>query len=157
MREHRTVSLLSRLAELQVLPLAEIRKTWTDMFGVSPPAVGRELLALGIAYQLQEDRHGELPARERRQLDRSAATLRRSGKFSYRAPRSLPVGTLLVREWHGKTYHVRVTNDGFSCNGKVYRSLTHLAREISGCSWPGPAFFGLRSRKSKSPSTAPHD
>jgi DUF2924 family protein len=61
MREDSTVSLLARLAELEALPLAETRKVWTDMFGQSPPAVGKELLTLGIGYEIQARVHGSSP------------------------------------------------------------------------------------------------
>lgn len=150
MRVHNAVSLVAGITELEALPLAQIRKVWTEMFGQSPPAVGKELLALGIGYEIQARVHGGIPASQQRQLDRSAAALCRTGRHSPPAPIQLPRGTQLLREWRGKTYHVTVVADGFSFRGRVYPSLTKIARKITGCSWPGPAFFGLRSRKPQS-------
>jgi hypothetical protein len=144
------MSLLARLTQLEGLPLAEIRKVWSDMFGQSPPAVGKEFLTLGIGYEIQARVHGRIPATQQRQLDRSAAALCQTRRHSPSAPMRLPLGTQLLREWHGKTYYVTVLADGFSFNGTFYPSLTSIARKITGCSWPGPAFFGLRSRKPQS-------
>jgi hypothetical protein len=150
LREHRTVSQLPRLFELEAMPLAEIRRVWTDLFGVSPPAVGNELLKLDVGYEMQRRVHGGLPSSQQRQLDLSAAALGRTGTRAFRDAVGLPPGTQLLREWHGKTYYVTVVADGFSFNGTLYPSLTRIARKITGCSWPGPAFFGLRSRKPQS-------
>ena len=61
-------------------------------------------------------------------------------------PISLKPGTRLVREWRGVTHTVLVHADGFEWNGKRYRSLTVIAREITGAHWSGPRFFGLRRR-----------
>ena len=52
-------------------------------------------------------------------------------------------GTRLVREWNGRTYHVEVVADGFVWNGRTHRSLSAIAREITGAQWSGPRFFGL--------------
>jgi hypothetical protein len=65
-------------------------------------------------------------------------------------------GTILVREWHGVTHHVTVTDDGFLWNGTPHRSLSGIARAITGTTWNGPRFFGLRESKTKS-SGAEHE
>ena len=61
-------------------------------------------------------------------------------------PRS---GTVLVREWQGATHHVTIVNDGFLWNGSTYRSLSAIARAITGTKWNGPRFFGMREVKDK--------
>jgi hypothetical protein len=149
------VSLPSRLAELEALPLREIRKMWSGMFGDSPPAVGKELLTLSIGYEMQVTFHGGIPPAQQRRLDRLVSAFGRTGTHSFPDPVRLPPGTHLLREWHGRTYHVTVVADGFSLDGTHYRSLTQIARTITGCSWPGPAFFGLRSRKPQSRRASP--
>jgi Protein of unknown function (DUF2924) len=60
-------------------------------------------------------------------------------------------GTILIREWHGITHHVTVTEDGFLWNGKPHRSLSSIARAITGTAWNGPRFFGLREVNSRTP------
>ena len=65
-----------------------------------------------------------------------------------RSPASVAVlapGTRLLREWQGQTHHVAVLSDGFEYDGKTYRSLTAISRQITGTAWSGPLFFGLRS------------
>ena len=69
-------------------------------------------------------------------------------------PISLKAGTRLVREWRGVTHTVLVHADGFEWNGRRYRSLTSVAREITGAHWSGPRFFGLRKRAGRSVESA---
>ncbi len=57
----------------------------------------------------------------------------------------LSLGTRLLREWQGRTHHVMVVQGGFEYEGKVWRSLSAIARSITGTAWSGPAFFGLKS------------
>ncbi len=57
----------------------------------------------------------------------------------------LKAGTVLVREWHGTTHRITVLEEGFLCSGKRYRSLSEVARTITGSRWSGPLFFGLKS------------
>jgi hypothetical protein len=66
----------------------------------------------------------------------------------------LKAGTRLVREWRGVTHTVLVHADGFEWNGRRYRSLTIVAREITGAHWSGPRFFGLRKRAGRSVESA---
>jgi hypothetical protein len=84
-------------------------------------------------------------------LDRKALAKRWQAVFGCPAPRRAQapllrsaLGTRLLREWQGQTYHVSVAADGFEYGGKTYRSLTAISREITGTAWSGPLFFGLR-------------
>jgi Protein of unknown function (DUF2924) len=81
---------------------------------------------------------------ERLNLDSEA-----SGAQKPARPISLKAGTRLVREWRGVTYTVLVHAGGFEWNGRRCRSLTIVAREITGAHWPGPRFFGLRKCTSR--------
>ncbi|MBL9060397.1 MAG: DUF2924 domain-containing protein, partial [Mangrovicoccus sp.] len=62
---------------------------------------------------------------------------------------TLDAGTLLAREWNGRLYHVEVVADGFRFDGRSWRSLSAIARRITGTPWSGPRFFGLRSRQAR--------
>ena len=120
----------------------------------NPASLGRDILALGIAYARQERRYGGL-SQTGRQGTRPAA---RHVRFVTTAPiRPSPAtplprtGTILVREWHGTTHHVTVVDDGFLWNGKPHRSLSSIARAITGTTWNGPRFFGMREVNSRTP------
>ena len=109
-------------------------------------------LALGIAYARQEQRYGGLTKSVARELDRLLA--RALGDGAAGGPQTLPAqlprpGTILVRQWQGMTYQVTVTDDGFLWNGTSHRSLSRIARAITGTTWNGPRFFGLRDLKPK--------
>ena len=138
---------------LDGLSRSELRALWTQELGECPPATfGRDVLALAIAYARQKRRRGGLSKAVARELDRLFdQTLRgdRTGKaaiLTVLLPRS---GTILVREWQGTTHHVTVVDGGFLWNGKTYRSLSGIARAITGTSWNGPRFFGMRDGDGK--------
>jgi hypothetical protein len=97
-----------------------------------------------VAYRLQEQAFGGLKPSTRRQLARVAEET--AGGNSPKKPRSRKAGTgtILVREWQGNAHRVTVLDDGVAFNGKRYRSLSEVAREITGSRWSGPRFFGLR-------------
>lgn len=116
---------------------------WRKTFGAPPPkGVGMRLLALGLAYHEQVRKHGGLKPATRKQLAAIAA-----GKSDARTrsatSTSLGEGTRLVREWHGRTYIVDKVPDGFFYDGRTYRSLSQIARTITGARWSGPRFFGV--------------
>jgi len=105
--------------------------------------IGRSFLIRAIAYRLQEQAFGGLKPSTRRQLARVAEET--AGGNSPKKPQSRKagMGTILVREWQGNSHHVTVLDDGVAFNGKRYRSLSEVAREITGSRWSGPRFFGL--------------
>ena len=136
------MALADQLAALATLSTAQLRCEWERVFGeAAPPAFRMDLLARGIAYELQVKAHGGLSAGVARQL---ADATRKSGEPN--AAHTLRVGTRLAREWHGRTHHVLVDEDGFRYRERQYASLTAIAREITGTAWSGPRFFGLTSR-----------
>jgi hypothetical protein len=144
-RDHHSAADIGELARLS---RSQLRELWTQELGEPPPAtLGRDILALAIAYGRLERRQGGLSKPVARELDRLfEQTLRddRTGKPS--APTApLPRrGTILVREWRGTTHHVTVVNEGFLWNGQTYSSLSGIARAITGTNWNGPRFFGMR-------------
>ena len=132
---------LGRLAEL---PPEDLKAEWARRFGAPAPALSPELLRLGIGYKLQEHRHGGL-SRGTRTLLRQAAA--RTGEGGARPlPRKLTPGTRLVRDWHGVGHTVVVLADGFEYDGQHWKTLTAVAKAITGSHWNGPLFFGLTRR-----------
>lgn len=126
---------------------AELRRKWQHVYGSPPPTgLGRDLLARGISWKEQERLHGGFPASLSRELSRLAQQLERSGDLDVERQLSLKTGTRLVREWHGRTCHVTVLDEGFLFADRRYASLTQIARAITGANWSGPRFFGLKQR-----------
>lgn len=133
----------ARLAELGALSRQELVERWEKRFGHRPPkACGRALLELAEAYALQAAVFGGLKPGLRRQLDGDRVK-RSSSMGGSTESRRLSPGTRLVREWNGRTHHVDVIEKGFVWNGKKHKSLSAIAREITGARWSGPRFFGL--------------
>jgi hypothetical protein len=147
MPRHR--ELIIDIGTLDRSPRAELRLLWRKVLGEAPPAcLGRDVLALGIAYAMQERRYGGLTKAVSKELDRLLAHAL-GDAASGTAPRPtspLPrTGTVLVREWQGTTHHVTIVDDGFLWNGQTHRSLSGIARAITGAKWNGPRFFGMRA------------
>ena len=122
--------------QLEGLGLEDLRYRWRARYGAPPRLRSPELLALMLAWRIQADRDGGLDADLRRALRRSAGV---------KAAAEPTAGTRLVREWQGTPHEVIVMNEGeFLYQGDRYRSLSEIARAITGVRWNGPRFFGLR-------------
>jgi hypothetical protein len=123
--------------------LDELRREWRRLHHSEPPKLSRDLLARGIGYRLQEIQHGGLGKSTRRKLKTLAKMFRTEGRVAPDPGLRLKPGARLVREWHGRTHTVTVTEDGFEYAGTTYPSLTKIAKKITGAHWSGPRFFGL--------------
>ncbi len=123
--------------------LGDFRKEWHRLYRSEPPRISRDLLMRGIAYRLQELEHGGLSKATRRKLKTLAKMFRTTGRVAPDPGLALKRGARLVREWHGRTHTVTVTEDGFDYAGTSYSSLTKVALAITGARWSGPRFFGL--------------
>ncbi|WP_084112843.1 DUF2924 domain-containing protein [Belnapia moabensis] len=141
---------LGRLAALQAAPIADLKKQWRDLFGKEPPPFSRTYIQSRLAYRIQELAFGGLKPETRtrlealgEQLDGGNVVLRRIRADS----RPLP-GTRLVREYDGVQHVVTVRADDFEYEGRPYRSLSAIARHITGTRWNGWTFFGLKGRPS---------
>lgn len=138
---------MSRLQEeldaLASLSPAQLREKWSIMEGSTRPSVPASLLRRLVAQRLQERRHGSLPALVAREL--AKLTKDGPGADPVRAQLELSPGTRLVREWNGQTISVDVLEEGFSCENRTWRSLSEIARHVTGAHWSGPRFFGLTS------------
>lgn len=135
-----------RLQELQALDLLALRDEWRRLRGVGPPRLSRDLMLRSVAYALQVEAFGGLPAAVLRKLEASNEVIGEAPQGSEPLRTELSVGARLVREWHGRTYSVEVLHEGFLFEGKAYSSLSEIARRITGAHWSGPRFFGLVKR-----------
>jgi hypothetical protein len=143
----------NEIARLRGLDVGELRARWHTVFRrAAPPHLPRHLLFRILAYRLQADHLGDLDADARRVLDRigsgSSEGIDRLVADLNRSRTQLRPGTLLTREWDGHLQQVMVLPNGFTWNGKTYRSLSKVAFAITGLRWNGPRFFGLRDRPS---------
>jgi hypothetical protein len=138
-------TLEAELDSITTLGLNELRSLWLKMAGQGAPKVlSRALLARMIAHRLQEQQLGKLSREMRQRLD----GLARGGGEPVR---HLKVGTVMVREHQGVTHEVIVVPGGFSWRDKTYPSLSAIAKGITGTSWNGPRFFGLRGKTEAEP------
>lgn len=134
------------LARMVEMPPEEIRAEWTRRYDAPAPNVSLDLLRMGLAYKLQQQRAGGL-SRSTRALLRHAALPTVEGEGRTPLPRKLTPGTRLVRDWHGVGHTVTVLERGFEYDGRSWKSLSAIAREITGTQWNGPKFFGLAERR----------
>ncbi len=142
---------LARLAELKTAGIAELKAQWRELFGAEPPPYNRPFLESRLAYRIQELAYGGLkPETVARlealgeQLDGGNPVLRR-----IRGDDKPAAGTRLVREHQGVEHTVTVLRDGYEWQGRPYRSLSAIARAVTGTRWNGWAFFGLQSRRGR--------
>jgi hypothetical protein len=137
-----------RVAFLKSSSIADLKQQWRALYNSEPPLrISRELLTRAVAYRIQEQALGGLKPSTRRLLERLARDARsgRPLKLSPCAPAS--AGTVLMRAWQGITHEVKVLDRGVLYKRKRYRSLSEVARLITGSRWSGPLFFGLRSKR----------
>jgi hypothetical protein len=136
------------LARLPELNLGELRQQWRILYKTeASPHLSRELLVRAVAYRMQEVALGGLRPGRQRRLRQYAQEFNETGETRLRARPELKPGTRLVREWQGRTYEVLVLDDGFSWQSTRYRSLSAIARKITGAPWSGPLFFGLKPNR----------
>ncbi|WP_300578179.1 DUF2924 domain-containing protein [Phenylobacterium sp.] len=143
-----SATLQTDLQQVEQARLPELRQIWTERLDEPlPPLRSPEIVRRMLAYRLQAAVHGGLSTTAKRKL--AAIETRRTGpppKKRAGAPLRLGVGAVLRREWQGVAHEVQVTASGFAHQGKAYRSLSEVARAITGSRWNGPLFFGLRDK-----------
>ncbi|MEJ8571623.1 DUF2924 domain-containing protein [Microbaculum marinum] len=147
------------IGDLAGLDLQSLRQHWRTLYQCEPPVrMSRELLMQAIAYRLQEQKYGGLSRTMKRKLAEAAkqgAGSKNGGRSKASVHRTFKPGTRFLREWQGRTHEVTATADGcFVYRGTTYKSLSAIAREITGTRWSGPGFFGL-SRQSRANGKSP--
>ncbi len=137
----------AKLATLSDMSHADLRAEWRRLFRSNPPRKIRgDLMVLAIAWKIQVKAHGDLTAAEKRRLVRIAEDYKVLGGPSKNSTIHVKPGSRLVREWRGETHDVLVLENTFEWNGQCWRSLSAIAREITGTQWSGPRFFGLQRK-----------
>lgn len=147
-RAGRAAKLAGELTQLEQFTPAALRQAWQAQEGSEGPNVAASLLRRLLAQRIQERRLGALPGAVARELERMA-----DGPIPAAPPAATPrvaaaltPGTRLIREWQGRTIAVLALEDGFLWEDRAYRSLSEIAREVTGARWSGPRFFGLTRR-----------
>lgn len=150
-------TITDEIAELRALPMSELCARYEELFGRPPRVKHREFIWKRCAWKIQEQRFGGLSDAAKRRLDELIAEIDLpigeshrtvTGRLNQpRKPDSPTVGTAIVREWRGRELRVLVLNDGFEYEGVVYKSLSAVAKVITGTHWNGKLFFGLSGRK----------
>ena len=137
--------LAAEIRALETLNIEELRQAWRNRFGAPPPLRSGDMMRRCLAEKLQIAALGRDVELDR-ELDRLVRSHAR-GVSLRRQPARIVEGAVLIREYEGRTYRVETRNDGFAWNGRTWRSLSEIAREITGVRWNGPRFFGLRPAK----------
>ena len=138
---------LARLAALKTTPTPKLKEQWRQLFESEPPAFNRRYLESRLAYRIQELAYGGLKPETVRRLEKLGEDLD-GGRVDVRKRQAndRPVsGTRLIREYQGVEHCVTVRDDDFEYQGRPYKSLSAIARAITGTQWNGVVFFGLKS------------
>lgn len=144
-----TDPILARLAALKTADIAELKRQWRELFDTDPPPFNRRYLESRLGYRIQELAYGGLKPETVRRLEELGEQYFGSGVSRLRTRENwTPIaGTRLIREWQGVEHVVTVTSAGFEWQGRPYKSLSAIARAITGTRWNGWVFFGLKSHR----------
>jgi len=136
---------IGKVAALPSLDNDELKRLWRELFDEPAPRKKRDYLIPRLAWRIQELAYGGLSDSAKDRINRLVRS-KEQIKPSSRRIRRPAIGTRLIREYQGVEHHVTVTRNGFEYQGRTYRSLSHIAREITGTRWSGPLFFGLTGK-----------
>ncbi len=146
-RAQHPTTLAEQLDALAKLPTLILRKQWFKFYKTQPPKrMTRDLLLLAVGWKVQARALGGLGAAAKRKLAVAASKSNQQGPAATCATIRLKPGTKLVREWHGEVHEIVVLEAGFEWCGQHYRSLSKIAKQITGAHWSGPRFFGLKPK-----------
>jgi hypothetical protein len=143
-----SIALEEEIASLPALSKADLLTRWRERLKQAPPShLNKPILVPLLAYRLQEQAFGGLKPAYKRRLRELAESFERN---PHRPPKTvlssarIKPGTRLIRQWDGQTHQVTVAEAGFEYKGERYKSLSEIARLITGTRWSGPLFFGLK-------------
>lgn len=140
----------AELDRLASMPIVQMRQRYRELFRADPPqAFGPDLLRRSIAHRIQEKAYGGLSRSTQRLLDQMVKAFAAKPDGKLIPPPRIKPGSILVRNWKGKSYHVTVTAEGFAYDGTSYGNLSEIALHITGTRWNGPRFFGLRTKQTE--------
>ena len=144
-----TDTVLARIAALKTTPTPDLKKQWLQLFDSPPPPYNRRFLESRLAYRIQELAFGGLKPETVAHLEKLGEQLD-GGKIAVRRVRGDDrpiVGTRLIREYQGVEHCVTVMVDGYEWQGRPFKSLSAIARAVTGTRWNGWTFFGLKNRR----------
>ena len=144
-----TDTVLARLAALKTTPTPDLKQQWRDLFDREPPPYNRKFLESRLVYRIQELAYGGLKKETIERLEALGEEFD-GGRIEVRRRRvdDRPIaGTRLIREWQGVEHCVTVRDQDYEYEGRPYKSLSSVARAISGTRWNGWTFFGLRKQR----------
>lgn len=137
MAKESTQNLKQAIAAIEDLDRPGCLYRWREIFGRSPPKyLSPQFMRRVLIWETQNQALGGVSSKTSRRLKLIA-----SGKS---APTTAKPGSHLVREWNGRTYQVEVVDGGYVMDGRTWRSLSAIARHITGARWSGPRFFGVQ-------------
>jgi hypothetical protein len=140
-------ALEAELRNVAVEPKSALRERYVALFGRAPPKVfGPDLLRRSVAQQMQQNVYGGLSRAYQCELDRLVSAMIADPRKPLKVARRAQSGTVLARDWKGRSCRVVIVNDGFHYEGNTYSNLSEIARLITGTRWNGPRFFGLRPK-----------
>jgi hypothetical protein len=147
-------SVMRQLATLQAMTLEQLREKWLDLYGSDPPRYKKQFLVKRLAYRIQELFYGGLSDTAKTRLQHIAqsdpvATVKGKVSEERKSNETILPGTRFVRVWNDRRYEVTAREKGFEYDGRVFRSLSAVAREITGTRWNGKVFFGLKKSYGK--------
>jgi hypothetical protein len=144
-----TDTIVARVAALKEMPIPALKQQWRDLFDTEAPPYNRRFLEHRLAYRIQELAYGRLKPETIKRLKALAEDFDRGDPARRRQPaKDRPIaGTRLIREWQGVDHCVTVRNEDFEYQGRPYKSLSAIARAITGTRWNGLLFFGLKNRR----------
>lgn len=141
---------LAQLAALKTAPIGALKQKWRDLFDREPPPYNRRFLENRLAYRIQELAYGGLSGETLERLDALADELEGKKPRRRSSLETRPIaGTQLIREWRGAEHCVTVRHDDFEYQGRPYKSLSAIARQITGTRWNGLVFFGLKNTRGR--------
>ncbi|ABK45269.1 conserved hypothetical protein [Magnetococcus marinus MC-1] len=141
------MNVLAEIVALPKKPTKELNAMWRSYFNTDPPQAGKSYLVRRLAYRIQELAYGSIPEATNQLLDTLASATAEQATKNRSDTTSLTPGTRLIREWKGMEHFVTVLDRGFEYQGRKYRSLSAVAKAITGTHWSGPAFFGINGGK----------
>jgi Protein of unknown function (DUF2924) len=140
-------SVLAQIGALKSMPVTALKGRWRELFDTEAPPYNRRFLESRLAYRIQELAFGGLKPET---VERLAALAEGLGQKAARSAQDRPIaGTRLIRDWQGVEHSVTVRDDGYDYRGRPYKSLSAIARLITGTRWNGWVFFGLKNQRAR--------
>ena len=148
-RKRSRISVLRQLAALEGMSHEQLREKWLDLYGEEAPKYRKAFLMKRLAYRIQELFYGGLSEPAKKCLKQIAATdpvatVKAPVPEARKSQDSILPGTRFVRVWNDKQHEVIARDSGFEYDGRIFRSLSAVARDITGTRWNGKIFFGLK-------------